>query len=77
MSKIFESIARENFRTSGYIKYPRRERRSSWTFTAPPRSPFYNTSSVRDALERRERAHLKAHSKLSLFQNWINVFLHR
>ena len=77
MSKIFEHIARENFRTSGYISLPRRERRSSWTFTAPPRSPFYTTNAVRDALQRRERAHLKAHSKPSFLQNCINVFLHR
>ncbi len=77
MSKILENIARENFRTSGYITHPRRERRSSWTFSAPPRSPFYTTSAIRDALQRRERAHLKAQSKPSIFQNWINVFLHR
>lgn len=77
MKNVFETIARENFRTSGYITHPRRERRSSWTFTSAPRSPFYTTNAVRDALQRRERAHLKAQSKPSLFQNWINVFLHR
>lgn len=77
MNKVFETIARENFRTSGYIQHPRRERRSSWTFATPPRSPFFTTDAVRDALQRRERAHLKSQSKPSLFQNWINVFLHR
>lgn len=77
MNNVFENIARENFRTSGYITHPRRERRSSWTFSAPPRSPFFTTNAVRDALQRRERAQLKSQSKPSLLQNWIHVLLHR
>lgn len=77
MNKVFEKIARENFRTSGYISHPSRERRSPWTFSTQARSPFHTSNAVRDALQRRERAHLKAHSKPSLLLNWINVFLHR
>jgi len=77
MNKVFETIARENFRTSGYITHPRRERRSGWTFSSPPRSPFFTTNAVRDAIQRREQASLKAHHKTSLFQHCINVFLHR
>ena len=77
MRNVFESIARENFRTSGYISHPRRERRSSWTFSPAPRTAFNSTNSVRDALQRRERAYLKTQRKPSLFQNCINVFLHR
>ncbi len=77
MNKIFENIARENFKTSGYITHPRRERRSGWTFSSPPRSPFFTTNAVRDAIQRRERASLKAQHKTSFLQNWINVFLHR
>jgi hypothetical protein len=77
MKNVLESIARENFCTSGYLSHPRRERRSSWTFSAPPRSPYYTSNTVSDALQRRERAHFKAQTKPSLLQNWINVFLHR
>lgn len=77
MNKVFENIARENFRSSGYITHPRREPRSSWTFTAPPRSPFHTADAVRDALQRRERAQLKSLSKLSSLQNWLHVLLHR
>ena len=77
MDKVFESIARENFRTSGYLSYPRRERRSSWTFSALPRGHFYTTDAVRDALQRRERAHLKAQSKPSVLRNWLHVSLDR
>ena len=77
MNKVFENIARENFRSSGYLTHPRRERRSSWTFSAPPRSPFYSTNAVRDALQRRERAELKNRNKSSFLQNCIHVLLHR
>lgn len=77
MNKVFENIARENFRTSGYLTHPRRERRSSWTFSTPPRSPFYTANAVRDALQRRERAQLRIQNKPSLLQNWIHVLLHR
>lgn len=77
MNKVFETIARENFRTSGYISHPRRERRSSWTFTSLPRSSPHTSNAVRDALQRRERAHLKIQSKPSLLQNFFNAFFHR
>ena len=77
MKNILENIARENFRTSGYITRPRRDRPTAWTFSSPPRSPFYTTNSVRDALQRRERAHRKSLTKPSFFKNWIDVFLHR
>jgi hypothetical protein len=77
MRNVFETIARENFRTSGYISHPRRERRSSWTFSTTPRGPSHSTNAVRNAIQRRERAHLKTQSKPSLFQNCINVLLHR
>ena len=77
MRNVFETIARENFRTSGYISHPRRERRCSWTFSPTPRRPFNPTNAVRDALQRRERAFIKTQSKPSLLQNCINVLLHR
>ena len=77
MKNVLETIARENFRTSGYITHPRRERRSSWTFSPAPRTLSHSTNAVRDALQRRERANLKTQSKPSLFQNCINALLHR
>lgn len=77
MKKVFENIARENFRTSGYLTHPCRERRSSWTFSTPPRSPSVSRNAVRDVLQRRERAELKIRNKTSLLQNWIHVLLHR
>lgn len=77
MRNVFETIARENFRTSGYISHPRRERRSPWTFSPTPRTPPHSTNAVRDVIQRRERANLKTQSKPSLFQNCINVLLHR
>ncbi len=77
MSKIHENIARENFRSSGYITHPGRERRISWTFSAPPRSPFYTSDTVRDALQRRERALHRQSPRTSFLQDCLHVFLHR
>lgn len=77
MSIILERIARENFRASGYITHPKRETRSSWTYTTPPSSPFHPNTTLRDALERRERAVLKTQSKPSLLRHWIHGFFYR
>ncbi|MGZ0654321.1 hypothetical protein ACWPKS_01835 [Coraliomargarita sp. W4R72] len=77
MNKVFKNIARENFRTSGYISHPSRERRTEWIFMTSPRKPFYTTNAVRDALQRREQALLKTQTKPSTLSNLINVFLHR
>ena len=77
MNKILETIARENFLSSGYITHPRRERRKPWTFTSLPKSTYRSVNSVSKALERRERAHLRAQAKPSLITHWINVLLHR
>lgn len=73
MNDIFENIARENFRSSGYISHPSKERRTPWTFTAPPQSPFFGADAVRDALQRRERAHLRRNPKPSLLRQLLNV----
>lgn len=77
MSSVLDKIARENFRTSGYLTHPSRERRTSWTFLSPPRSPFYSTDSVRSALQRREQALHKQHRKPTFLQSCLNVFLDR
>lgn len=75
MSNIFENIARENFRSSGYITHPSRERRIPWTFSSPPQSPFYKADTVRDALQRRERALHRENTKPSLLKSLLNVIL--
>jgi len=77
MNKILETIARENFLSSGYITHPKRERRKPWTFTSLPKSTYRSVNSVSKALERREKAHLRAQAKPSLIRHWINVLLHR
>lgn len=77
MNNILENIARENFRSSGYITHPGSERRTSWTYTAPPRSPFYTTDTVRDALQRRERALHRETTKPSFLEYCLNVIFHR
>jgi hypothetical protein len=77
MNKILETIARENFLTSGYITHPRRERRKPWTFTSLPKSTYRSVNSVSKALERREKAHLRAQAKPSLLQRCIHVLLYR
>ncbi len=77
MPTVLETIARENFRSSGYITHPGRERATSWIFTSPPHSPFHATDAVSGALERRESALHRRHAKYSFFKNSINVFLHR
>jgi len=73
MNNVFENIARENFRSSGYISHPSRERRIPWTFTTPPQSPFYKADSVRDALQRRERALHRENPKPSLLKSLLHV----
>lgn len=73
MNNVFENIARENFRSSGYISHPSRERRVPWTFTTPPQSPFHKADTVRDALQRRERALYRKNPKPSLFKSLLNV----
>lgn len=75
MNNIFENIARENFRSSGYITHPSRERRIPWTFTSPPQSPFHKADSVRDALQRRERALHREKSKPSIIKSFLNAIL--
>lgn len=77
-SKVLEVIARENFRSSGYITHPRNERPVSWTFSKPPSSPsFYTTDAVRGALRRRERALTRQQAKPTLLQSCLNALFHR
>ncbi len=79
MHDILQNIARENFRRSGYITHPGRERRTRWSFGTPPRSPFLKTDAVLGALQRREQARLRTRSKSpaseSFFRNLLNAFI--
>ena len=77
MSNVLESIARENFRSSGYITHPSKERRIAWEFSTPPKSPFSGGCAVHSALQRRERAFLRRGSNSSLVRNCLNAFLRR
>lgn len=77
MSKILESIARENFRSSGYLSQPGRERPVRWTFTPPPRSPFDAPDTVQDAIQRRERALHRRGGKNNFLHNCLNVVFNR
>ena len=74
MDNVFEHIARENFRSSGYITHPSRERRMRWSFSAPPLAPFHRSDTVRDALLRRERALSREKKKPSILKACLNVF---
>lgn len=73
MNENLENIARENFRSSGYITHPLRERRTPWTFSSPPQSPFGKADSVRDVLQRRERALRRELGKPPLLQSILHV----
>lgn len=75
MNNVFENIARENFRSSGYITHPSRERRIPWTFSRLPQSPFLKSDTVRDALQRRERAVHREKSKSSILRTLLNAIL--
>lgn len=77
MSDVLESIARENFRSSGFLSRPSSERRSSWTYSAPPRSPYSSTDSVHNTLQRRQRALHRQQAKPTFIQTCLNVFFDR
>ncbi len=74
MRSIFESIARENFKSSGYFIHPSSERRTQWQYTNPPRSPFNSSDTVHCTLLRRESAQRHKQTIISLLQNCVNVF---
>ncbi|MEN8660916.1 MAG: hypothetical protein ACN4GF_02810 [Lentimonas sp.] len=75
-NNVLENIARENFRSSGYISHPKRERRTSWIFSRPPSSP-HSTDAVSGALQRRENALHRQSSKPTFIQTCLNAFFHR
>lgn len=56
METLLEAIARQNFRTSGYITHPGSERRVPWSFTSMPRSPLTQTDAVNTIQARRAQA---------------------
>lgn len=77
MRNTYETIARENFCSSGYLTHPKREPRASLSFSTAPQRLFHSANSVRDALQRRERASRKAQTKPSLLANCLNALFHR
>jgi hypothetical protein len=77
MRNIFESIARENFKSSGYFTHPSSERRTEWQYTNLPRSPFNSSDTVRSTLLRRASAVHRKQTKQTLLQNCLNVLFRR
>jgi len=79
MKDILQTIARENFRKSGYITHPGRERRTRWSFSTPPRSPFLRTNAVLGAMQRREqaRARVDAHDQPTFLKSLIHALVRR
>lgn len=77
MRNTLQAIARENFRSSGYITHPMGERRTAWRFVNPPRSPFAATDTVLSALQRRESAFQRYEPKPSLIKTYLNAFFRR
>ena len=78
MSAILQNIARENFRTSGYISHPVSEPQSRWSFVKPPSSPFSATDTLHSALQRRVQAYERNHQqKPSLLRSCLNVIFRR
>lgn len=67
MRNIFKIISRENFRSSGYIQRPKRERRTEWEYTAPPRMSI-NSS---------DGAFYRKPAKTTLLQEIRNVLSYR
>lgn len=78
MANILQQIARENFRSSGYITQPSRERNEPWQFTTPPKSPFTQTGTVHSALQRREKVQSREpQSNSSILKTCLHALLHR
>mgnify|MGYP006426607085 CR=1 FL=1 len=75
MDNVLQKIARENFRSAGYLRHPSRERRTHWTFTTPPTTRAFTHDTVRAILRRRREAadRPETTSKRSVF----HALLHR
>lgn len=77
MRNIIESIALENFRSSGFITRPLKERPSRWEYLTPPSSRYASRDTVDTIILRRERALYRSKSKTNLIQNFFNAFFRR
>ncbi|MGC6454921.1 MAG: hypothetical protein ACON39_03710 [Coraliomargaritaceae bacterium] len=78
MSPVLQNIARENFRSSGYISHPVSEPPSHWCFVKAPSSPFSATDTLQTVLQRRVQAQERTHPKRpSLLRFCLNVILRR
>lgn len=78
MSPTLQSIARENFRSSGYISHPVTEPRGRFHFVQPPSNPFPATDTLHTALQRRVQADKRQQPKRpSLLKTCLDAILRR
>ncbi len=78
MSPTLQSIARENFRKSGYITHPMSEPPSRWSFVKPPSCPFSSTDILNTALQRRVQAYeRRTKEKTSRLKTYLDVIFRR
>lgn len=77
MRSLIESIALENFKSSGFISRPASERRTNWEYLTPPRAPYASKDALHNMIERRENARYRKQHRTSLLRHCFNAFLHR
>lgn len=77
MRNTFQTIARENFRSSGYITHPTDERGERWSYVSPPKSPFPTNDTVLAALQRGENPKLRHKPKPSILRICLNAIFRR
>lgn len=78
MSPTLQSIARENFRSAGYISHPVSEPSGRFHFVQPPTNPFPATDTLQTALQRRMQADKRHEPKRpSLLKTCLDAILRR
>lgn len=92
MPSILRTIARENFKMSGYLSHPGRDRPTRWEFVAPPGNPCRRIDPVESIQVRRAAGHCTAaghmnghrtaghrtqSSQISFFRNCLHAFFRR
>ena len=73
MSPVHQSIARENFRSSGYVSRIDDTRRPAFGFVRRRLRPAFNPDIVHDALQRRERARQRLLGGASLIRGLFDA----
>jgi hypothetical protein len=77
MDNSLEHIARENFRSSGFITRPGSERRVPWSFTNIPSTPYTQTDAVGAIEARRADAHERQNAQPNKLLTFINALFAR